>query len=168
MNSPNIHDGMLRCQDFSHNSRKKIGPPFPVEVSEMAPKPPSTRARIVWSLLYLSTLLAVTGGMIEGRRQAIRLYGTDEAQADWTRWVDDVRDVGGEGPVQRRTPQTPRPPALVLMQEQFLTCLIGALVLSSALFATVAFFVHGVLTTPPLDVEGPGNGTRHPPRGRHE
>jgi hypothetical protein len=134
----------------------------------MTGKSPSTRARIVWSVLYVLTLLAVIGGMLEGRKQALKLYGTADAQADWDQWVDDVREVGEEGPVRRRTPQAPRPPALVLMQEQFVTCLVGALVLSSAMFATVAFFVHGVLTSPPPDIDGPVEGNFRPPRGRHE
>jgi hypothetical protein len=43
----------------------------------------------------------------------------------------------------------------VLMEEQFVTCLIGAMVLSSAMFVTVAVFVHGVLTGPSPDIEPP-------------
>lgn len=125
-------------------------------------------ARFIWLALYLATLGLVTWGMFAGRQQTLALYGTPEAQADWEQWVDDVREEGDTGPVRRRTPRATRPPALVLMEEQFVTCLIGALVLSSAMFATVAFFVHGVLTSPPPDIDLTSQDT--PLRGarRHE
>jgi hypothetical protein len=80
---PILHCGTSLCKVSSHHSLKKICPVSPVEVSDMTGKSSSTRARIVWSVLYVLTLLAVTGGMFEGRRQALKLYGTDEAQAEW-------------------------------------------------------------------------------------
>jgi hypothetical protein len=122
------------------------------------------RAWVIWLPLYVATLALVTWGMFTGRKYAVELYGTPEAQSDWDQWVEDVREEGGEGPVRRRVPRAPRPPALVLMQDQFVTCLVGALVLSSAMFATVAFFVHGVLTGPRPEIEPPSRDRGKPKR----
>jgi len=125
-------------------------------------------AKYLWFTLYLATLGLVTWGMFAGRRHTLSLYGTPEAQSDWDQWVDDVREEGGAGPVRRRTPQATRPPALVLMEEHFGTCLIGALVLSSAMFATAAFFIHGVLTSSPTEIDSPPRESRIRDARRHE
>lgn len=100
-------------------------------------------------LVYLLLMAAVIVGLFAARRYARQVYGTAAAQADWEQWVDNVKQQQAENAssVQRRVPRSPRPPALVLMEEHFLTCLTGALLLTTALYGTLAMLLYGALTS---------------------
>jgi len=108
-------------------------------------------SRIFWRLwlpLYVLILCCIIAGLLFARREAIRVYGTDTARADWQQWVKEARaQEAGEGPVRRRAPSTDSPPALILMRDYFLTCLAAAIVLPSAVFWSLAFMLNGVLAS---------------------
>jgi hypothetical protein len=99
-----------------------------------------------WLLAYLGVMALVCGGLAYGRWQALPTYGSSTAQTEWDTWRSDAKDMAlGAGPVKRREPKSPEPPALVLMRDHFAACLGLALLLSTVLFGTFMFFVRGAL-----------------------
>jgi len=105
-------------------------------------------ATLFWLLTYLAILVAVTGAMFWVRGNALAVYGTPEAQAEWDAWREDAKQLAEDsGPVKRRFPKSAQPPALVLMRDHFVACLGLALVLSTVLCGTLMLFVRGALTT---------------------
>ena len=101
-----------------------------------------------WLLGYLGAMVFVVVGLVYSRQQALATYGSEAAQTEWDTWRSDARDMAlGAGPVKRREPKSPEPPALVLMRDHFAACLGLALVLSTVLFGTFMFFVRGALAT---------------------
>jgi hypothetical protein len=102
----------------------------------------------IWFPIYLFVAGLVVAGMFYGRRQALAAYGTPQAQADWQEWVNEARrQQQGQGPVRRRPPQAKGPPALILMRDHFTTCLGGALLITSAVYWSTAFLLHGSVTS---------------------
>lgn len=100
--------------------------------------------------LYGLMLAGVAGGMFQLRRAALAIYGTPQAQAEWEAWRQAAREMAGpSGPVRRRPPASPQPPALVLMRDHFGVCLAGALLLASVLFGTLLYLAQGALRTGP-------------------
>ncbi len=108
---------------------------------------PATRLPIVlWLLAYAIFICAIIAGLLYGRRQALQIYGTAQAQAEWNTWREDASKMAtGPGPVKRRPPKSAEPPALKLMRDYFAICLALAVVLSTVLFGTLMFFVRGAL-----------------------
>jgi hypothetical protein len=102
----------------------------------------------LYGVLYVALLAVVGGGSFYARSWAISVYGSPAAQAQWDAWRKDAARLATEGPVNRRVPKSDKPPALVLATTYFGVCLTIALVLTTVLFWTVAFFVQGVLTSP--------------------
>lgn len=122
----------------------------------------------IWGPLYVLAVVGIVLGMQYARQRAREVYGTSGATADWQRWVADARaQADGKGPVRRRVPKSTRPPAAVLMEDHYPTCLGGALILGSALFWSLAFLVQGALVRPDAvdlkDEEGP-----RPPRAARQ
>lgn len=100
--------------------------------------------------LYALVLAGVAGGMVYLRRVALATYGTPQAQAEWEAWRQAARQMAdSSGPVRRRPPSSPQPPALVLMRDHFGVCLAGALLLASVLFGTLLWLAQGALETVP-------------------
>ncbi len=97
---------------------------------------------ILW-VLYLICIACITWQMFRARETALKVYGTESAQASWDQWRDDAAKASG--PVDRDPPASPNPPAFVLMRDYFVPCLALALVLSSVLFATFAVMLDGAL-----------------------
>lgn len=103
-----------------------------------------------WMLAYIFFMAAIVGGLLYGRQQALAIYGSAEALAQWETWREDAAEMAkGPGPVKRRVPKSPRPPALVLMTDHFAVCLGLAVVLSTVLFGTFMFFVRGAMKSGP-------------------
>ena len=101
---------------------------------------------LIWLVLYAAVLAAVTGGLLRARYDALATFGTSTAQTEWDTWRSDAKDMAlGAGPVKRREPKSPEPPALVLMRDHFAACLGLALLLSTVLFGTFMFFVRGAM-----------------------
>ena len=104
-----------------------------------------------WLLAYVVVLGLVVERTFYARRMALTVYGSQAAQAEWDTWRADASKMAeGTSPVKRRVPKSPEPPALVLMRDYFGVCLALAVVLSTVLFATFAFFVRGAVGSKPV------------------
>jgi hypothetical protein len=100
-----------------------------------------------WLLAYVAILALVVSGVFYGRAQALAIYGSQEAQAQWDTWRDDAKQMSdGPGPVTRRVPKSAEPPALVLMRDHFAVCLAGSVLLTSVLFGTFMVFIRGAFS----------------------
>jgi len=111
---------------------------------------PSSRSSGYWPFaayggLYVLLMGGVIGVSFYARSWAISVYGSPQAQAQWNEWRTEAAKLSSEGPVKRRAPKSDKPPALVLATTYFGICLTIALVLTTVLFATAAYFIHGVL-----------------------
>src|SRR5262245_277710 len=97
--------------------------------------PSSIQFSLAWLLAYLTLVSLVCGGLIYGRAEALSIYGSQEAQAEWDTWREDAKKLStSPGPVKRRVPKSAEPPALVLMRDHFAVCLAGSVLLTSVLF----------------------------------
>ena len=106
-----------------------------------------SRGNLIWLVAYVAVMVAVTVGMLTARRYLMAIYGTSSAQKEWDTWRTDAKDMAlGAGPVKRREPQSPEPPALVLMRDHFAACLGLSLLLSTVLFGTFMIFLRGALS----------------------
>jgi hypothetical protein len=114
-----------------------------------APASTSRTPRRIALVLYAVLMVAVFLGLRQARDWSASTYGVDAARSDWQEFRDDVARDAPQAPVQRRVPRSAEPPALVLMRDYFTECLVISLVLTSALYGTIAFFVLGVLSGPP-------------------
>ena len=104
---------------------------------------------LIWLQLYVALLAAVVGGLVYGRQRAFDVYGTEQAQTQWDQWRDDAKaQSDGQGPVNRRAPQSGEPPALVLMRDYFGVCVVISVALSSVLFAALVIFIRGAWNAP--------------------
>ena len=113
----------------------------------MTERPRNSYPSLAWLFAYLAVIALVLAGVIYGRRQALEVYGSQEAQAEWNAWRDDAKKMAAEpSPVKRRVPQSAEPPALVLMRDHFAVCLGGALLLSTVLFGTFMVLVRGAIS----------------------
>jgi hypothetical protein len=107
-----------------------------------------SKSLIIWGVLYLMLLVLVSWAMLRARGDLIRTYQTDEQQAAWDQWREEVqRQTQGEGPVLRRPPGSDEPPGLVLMRDHFPSMMGGALLMSSVLFFAFAFLVQGMISS---------------------
>ena len=99
---------------------------------------------MIWLAAYIILLGLITAGVFYGRQQALQIYGSPAAQAQWDAWRSDARKMAEQpSVVKRRVPQSAEPPALVLMRDYFAVCLAVALVLSTVLFGTFMLLVRG-------------------------
>jgi hypothetical protein len=108
---------------------------------------------LFWLLLYLAWMSLLVGGLFAARQSVTRVYGGAEAQRQWEQFRDDMARLSEEGPVQRRPPKSPEPPALRLMRDYFAVCLTATLVFGTLLFAMLAGAVRGAFSSeaPPRD-----------------
>jgi hypothetical protein len=111
--------------------------------------------RPFWPLLlvtYLLLMSGVTAGLWYGRQWSARTLGNASAQSQWEDFRQEVALQAQQGgPVQRQVPRSLEPPALVLLRDHFGSCLMLAVLLASALFATLTFFIRGVARQPKPD-----------------
>lgn len=99
-------------------------------------------ALIGWLLL----IGAVTTAFSFARNAALSTLGTEEVQGQWDTWRQEAREqAGGKGPVKRSIPKSAEPPALVLMRDYFAVSLTAALVLSSSVYVSFAWFLRGAM-----------------------
>lgn len=105
-----------------------------------------TRTSIAWLVCYVAWMALLLGGLFWARQTAFRVYGGVAAQADWNQFRDDMARLARDGPVERRPPKSPEPPALVLMRDYFGVSLVGAVVFGSLLFAMLMGATRGAFT----------------------
>jgi len=98
-----------------------------------------------WCVIgYAALLAAVVTIMFIVRERILTQFATPEAIAQWQAWREDVRRQQTEHhPVERRVPKSQEPPALLLMRDHFAVSLLGAVLFSSALYGTLAWFAAG-------------------------
>lgn len=98
---------------------------------------------------YLLLMVAIVLGLVQGRRWAQSTLSSAKAQDDWQRFRNDVEtQVESDSPVRRRVPKSTEPPGLVLMRDHFATCTTISLVLSTMLYAALAFLAYGAFASP--------------------
>ena len=105
-----------------------------------------TTANVVWLVFYLLAMGGVVYGLDYARRLAIARFDSPEARDQWQEFRDDMKKVADDptAPVDRRMPKSAEPPTLRLLRDYFGTCVLLALLLCSALFATFMFMLRGV------------------------
>lgn len=111
-----------------------------------------TPANCIWLGLYLLTMSAVVYGLYAARENALETMTSAEAQAHWEEFRSDMVEQSKEatGPVKRRPPKITEPPTLKLLRDYFGVCVMIAVMLSSALFATLMIMVRGVFRGEPF------------------
>ncbi|MCA9147068.1 MAG: hypothetical protein H6821_10750 [Planctomycetaceae bacterium] len=111
------------------------------------PKP--TTSNLVIGLLYVAFLGTLIVSLVVARERVMKSDGSATAQQDWQKWRTEVeRQRAGNGPVVRRVPKSAEPPSLVLLRDHFATSLTILVVLSSALYFTLAIMFRGALAGP--------------------
>ena len=102
---------------------------------------------LIWLGLYAAMIVAILIGFRRGRAFAASRYSSTAAQSNWEEWRDDVQEFVDkkQGPTERRVPKSNRPPAIVLMEDYYASCLVFSIVLSTALFVTVMFVANGAM-----------------------
>ena len=108
---------------------------------------------LFWLLLYAAWMSLLVGGLFAARQAVMRAYGGAEAKRQWEQFREDMARLSKEGPVERRPPKSPEPPALRLMRDNFAVCLTATLVFGTLLFAMLAGAVRGAFApdAPPRD-----------------
>jgi hypothetical protein len=111
--------------------------------------PTHSLSKFVIGVLYVVLLCTLVALLLVARQQALTADGTVTSQENWQDWrAEAQRQQEGNGPVARRVPKSSEPPSLVLLRDHFATSLAIVLVLSSALYFTIAIMVRGVFFGP--------------------
>ena len=117
-------------------------------------QPPARRFRptpgqLVILVGYFVVVGFVVGGLMYTRSWAVRTYVSEEEHQAWETWRESVRQQSKKGsPVKRRTPKSEAPPLLTLTQDYFLQILVISLVITSALYVTMAMMIRGAILSP--------------------
>ena len=118
-------------------------------LSEGVLKMSRSKAWVPALTLYVVLITGLAFGLWRARQWATAQLVSTTAQENWEDFREDIREQAAQGgPVKRRVPASAEPPLLVLMRDHFTPCATIALVLSSALYATLAFFLVGALSEP--------------------
>ena len=111
--------------------------------------PSPSLSSFVIGVLYAVLLCTLVAMLLVARQRALTTDGSVTSQENWQDWrAEAQRQQDGKGPVTRRVPRSSEPPSLVLLRDHFATSLAIVLVLSSALFFTIAIMVRGVFFGP--------------------
>lgn len=94
---------------------------------------------------WILMVCAISVTLLMARRASLASFDTAAARNDWDAWRAAAKEQSiGKGPVQRRIPKSTEPPALVLMRDYFGVSMTVTLVLSTCLYGTLAWMLHGV------------------------
>jgi hypothetical protein len=103
---------------------------------------------LIAALVYAALLIALVWCLFAMRHSVRRNLDSADARGDWQTWRSDVeREQHQPQTVARRVPKSAEPPALVLMRDYFVTCLVGAVLFVSLLYWAVAGLAIGAATT---------------------
>lgn len=101
---------------------------------------------VITVAIYFGLITVIVVAFSRAANWAETNYQSEEAFEDWEEWRAEAKEQSqGKGPVKRRIPKSAAPPALILAKEHYYSFLTITIVLSTALYATFAFFVRGVL-----------------------
>ncbi len=108
-------------------------------------------ASFAWLAAYLVAMGLVVWMVTWARSWAIATYDTPAGHEHWQEDRDELgeQQATDENPVRRHVARTDDPPALVMLQDNFGVSLGGALLLSTAVFAAIAFLARGALSPSP-------------------
>jgi phytoene dehydrogenase-like protein len=114
--------------------------------TETHPRTWYTWTNFAWLVVYLAAMAAVVFGLNYARTQALANFDNDDAQQAWDEFRTEMQrqTASEDASVLRRVPGESAPPTLRLLRDHFETTLGIALLLSSALFATLMFMIRGV------------------------
>jgi hypothetical protein len=106
-----------------------------------------TFANGAWLAAYLLAMSAVVWGLAAARQSALANFATPEAREDWNDFRAEMNKQTSdpERSVTRRVLRGDEPPTLRLLRDYFAVCLALALLLCSALFATLMVMIRGAL-----------------------
>ncbi len=111
--------------------------------------PRPSLSSIVIGVLYAALLCMLVATLVVARQRSLKSESSITSQEDWQQWrAEAQRQQEGNGPVIRRVPGSSEPPSLILLRDHFATSLAILLVLSSALYFTIAIMVRGVFLGP--------------------
>ena len=120
-----------------------------------------SRFMVVAVLGWLLLIGAVTTAFSFARNAALSTFGTAEVQGQWDTWREEAREqAGGKGPVKRSIPKSAEPPALVLMRDYFTVSQTAALILSSSVYVSFAWFLRGAMGL----ANQPARDAKQPPK----
>lgn len=110
------------------------------------PSPWYTWTNLAWLVIYFAAMAAVVLGLNYARTQALANFDNEVAQQAWDEFRTEMerQTAAEDASVLRRVPGESAPPTLRLLRDHFETTLGIALLLSSALFATLMFMIRGV------------------------
>lgn len=104
-----------------------------------------TTANLITAVVYIALIGGLVISFSRAANWAESNYQSEQAFENWEQWRQEAKEQSqGKGPVKRRVPKTEAPPALILVKEHYYSLLTISIVLSTALYATFAFFVRGV------------------------
>ncbi len=116
--------------------------------------PRPSLSSIVIGVLYVVLLCMLVATLVVARQRSLKSESSITSQEDWQQWrAEAQRQQEGNGPVIRRVPGSSEPPSLILLRDHFATSLAILLVLSSALYFTIALMVHGVFLGPSFQLD---------------
>ena len=113
-----------------------------------------SRTNVVTLALYLILIAGMSGGLLLARSQVLGRLDDDVSQEAWEQWRQAAERQSAErGPVTRRPPAATEPPTVLLLRDHFGACLTLTLLISTVLFATLAFMIRGVLFGPKVQLD---------------
>jgi len=107
-----------------------------------------TWANAIWLVCYFAMINGIVVSLVRVRERVLTEMSTPEARQKWQDWREEARrQTTGEGPVQRRMPSSPEPPALVLMRDRFAMVVTAGIVFSTVFFVFMMILVRGVMNS---------------------
>ena len=111
------------------------------------------RTNVLMLTVYVILIAAMAGGLCLARSRVLGRLDADVSQQAWEQWRQEAeRQSAGRGPVTRRAPTATEAPTVLLLRDHFGACLTLTLLISTVLFATLAFMIRGVLFGPKLQL----------------
>jgi hypothetical protein len=103
---------------------------------------------------YAVVMAALVASLFMARNLAMSRFDSPAAQGDWQQWRDAVSEKEqADDPVRRVVPKSDEPPSLVLLRDYFATCLVTAVVLSTALYWTMVLLIRGAIYGPAFEID---------------
>jgi hypothetical protein len=103
---------------------------------------------LITATVYAIVLSALVWSLFVLRQSVLSNFSSIDARGDWQTWRSDVEHEQQQPQtVARRVPKSAEPPALVLMRDYFVTCLVGTVLFVSLLYWVFAALAIGAITT---------------------
>jgi hypothetical protein len=105
------------------------------------------RSTVLWVIAYVATMSVGVWLLWSARASALAQLDDPQQRAQWQEWKqrEESRVQEKTSPVERRPPTSEEPPSLVLLRDHFVAVVATCLATGTALFAFLAFVVHGII-----------------------